>query len=255
MSAFGHVCGRCGALLAPADAVCAGCGEPVPASARAALLGARAEAQAAAGQFEQAAAAVQLVLALPLEAPEAKLWWRKRGSWLRRAGRPALLDEAETAFKRSVECDDADELGHQLWMDLLQSQGRLDEARAEYGRRIKLDPGDAVAARHLASLKLMDDLRSAPPPKLDLPPPKDGFLLKILRPTPPKMLGAGVGALSCVFVLYQSWTGAGAALSLPDGAEGMGSFIKLAMDPWFNVLQIALYGAYIVWGWRSKRAS
>jgi tetratricopeptide (TPR) repeat protein len=239
--------------LAPADPVCGSCGQPVAVAQRLALMAPRAEGYAAAGQYVEAARSAEAVLALPLADPDAKRWWRKRGAWLQRAGRPELLDAAEAALERSVRLDDADDLGHQLWIDLLQRLGRLDKARAWYKARLQADPEDAVAQRQLAALRLLEDFKLAPPPKLNLPEVKDRTLMKALRPTPWKLVCAGAGLLSCVFMLYSDWTGSAAGPPLPDGMESMASIMKLASDPWFNGVQILAYGAYLLWGWRQSR--
>lgn len=243
-------CGRCKGPLAPADSVCAACGEPVAAELRAALLKERAEGLAAEGHFAAAARAAESLLALPLTGADAKLWWRKRAAWLQRAGDPALLDAAEAASLASLRLDDNDDLSHHLWVDLLHRRGRLDEARKEYKGRLEAAPDDAVAKRHLASLRLMEDLKLAPPPKLDLPAVRGGLLMRAVHPTTSKMIAAGAGVLSCLYMLFESWFGTPAAL--PDGAESLGTIMKLAEDPWLNFAQVVIYSAYIFWGWKVR---
>jgi tetratricopeptide (TPR) repeat protein len=236
--------------LAPADSVCAACGEPVAAETRVALLKQRAEGLAGEELFAQAARVLETLLALPLSQADAKLLRRKRGAWLQRSGDPALMDAAEAALLASLRLDDGDDLSHQLWIDLLHRRGRLDEARKEYKSRLEADPDDAVAKRHLVSLRLMDDLKLAPPPKLDLPAVKGGLLMRAVHPTTSKMIAAGTGVLSCLYMLFEGWFGTPAAL--PDGAESLGTIMKLAQDPWLNVAQVVIYSAYIFWGWKVR---
>src|SRR5580700_183147 len=142
-------CARCSNPLALVDTVCSQCGEPVPVEKRLALLSARAEAFAAAGSYAEAARAADGVTALPLAPAEAKLWFRKKGSWLQRAGQDRLLPAAEAALAEVLRLDDADDLSHQLWIDLLHRTGQLDKGRAWYKERLALNPEDAVAKRHL----------------------------------------------------------------------------------------------------------
>jgi tetratricopeptide (TPR) repeat protein len=266
-------CARCAGPLAAADAVCAACGEPVDAVKRASLLAGRAEAFAADGLYAQAARTAETLLALPLPPQDAKLWWRKRGAWLQRAGQPGALDSAEAALHASLLLDDSDDLSHQLWIDLLHRRGSVDKARAEYKARLDRDPADAVAQRHLASLRLMDEIKLAPPPKLNLPPEKDGMLLGYIRPTPWKMITAGSGLLFCVIMLVYGLGSSPQAAPvqpiLPAGGDdamvklagaagdpmaGLGPMMKMAADPLSNIVQIVLYSAYLFWGWKDKHA-
>ena len=243
-------CGACGAALAPADALCPGCGAEVAVAQRAALLGERAEAYARQDRPAEAARAAEAVLALPLSDREAHDWWRKRAAWLARTGVDADLDESERSLRRALELDDGDDLGHQLWIDVLRRLGRLDEATALYQARLTRDPSDAAAARHLAALKLMRQMQDLPLPKLDLPPPKPGLFERALRPTTGKMVAAAVGVVSCGAMLFSA---GGPAPKMPPGAESVQAIAQWVEDPWLNALQVALYGAYLVWGWRSRR--
>lgn len=246
-------CGKCGQALALADMVCASCGEAVPAEKRAAVLGARAEAFADAGQYAEAARAAEAVAALPLPLEGAKLWRRKRGSWLQRAGRPQLLDAAEACLSDALRLDDSDDLSHQLWMDLLQKRGSMDKARAWYKQRLVENPEDAAAKRHLASLRLLEDFKLAAPPKLSIPPAKEGMLMQAIRPNPWKMITVGFGFVSCLYMMVSAWTATGQQPALLEGAESMASIMKLAEDPWFNGFQLLIYGVYLVWGWKELR--
>ena len=248
-------CGRCGAKLAVADEVCVACGEAVPQGLRVALLAKRAQTFADDENYGQAVRSAEALLALSLEPKLAKIWWRKLAAWLQRLGRPEAFEAAEIALMRSVRLDDGDDLSHQLWVDLLQRRGRLETARQYYKGRLGLDPDDAVAARHLASLRLMEDLKLSAPPKLELEPAKRGLLLQALWPTPYKMIGAGIGLLSCLYMLFAAYTGGSGAPVLPDGAESMGSIMKLAEDPVLNGVQILIYGGYLVWGYRERRGA
>jgi tetratricopeptide (TPR) repeat protein len=272
MNADENRCGRCAGPLAAADAVCPACGEPVDAGKRASLLASRADALAADGLYAQAARSAETLLALPLAPQDAKLWWRKRAAWLQRGGQPGALDAAEAALHESLRLDDGDDLSHQLWIDLLQRRGSLEKARQEYKARLDRDPADAVAQRHLASLRLMDEIKLAPPPKLNLPPEKDGMLLGYIRPTPWKMITVGSGLLFCVIMLVYglgSPSQAAPALpSLPAGGDdamvklagsagdpmaSLGPMMKMAADPLSNIIQIVLYSAYLFWGWKERK--
>jgi len=265
-------CARCAGPLAAADTVCAACGEPVDAFKRAKLLAGRADALAADELYAQAARTAETLLALPLQPQDAKLWWRKRAAWLQRAGQPGALDAAETALHASLLLDDSDDLSHQLWIDLLHRRGSLDKARAEYKARLDKDPDDAVAQRHLASLRLMDEIKLAPPPKLNLPPEKDGMLLGYIRPTPWKMITVGSGLLFCVIMLVYGLSSSSQAAPvqavLPAGGDdamvrlagaagdpmaGLGPIMKMAADPMSNIIQIVLYAAYLFWGWKDRK--
>jgi tetratricopeptide (TPR) repeat protein len=252
MSAAALGCGRCGALLAPADAVCMACGEPVPVALRASVLGQRAEQLAQEGAYAQAARAVDGILALPLGSEEAIRWGRKQALWLQRSGRPADLEAAEVALMRALRLNDADDLSHQLWIDLLHRAGRLETARQEYKGRLAADPQDAVAARHLASLRLMEDLKLAAPPTVDLGSARQGLLVRVLYPTPYKMITAASGLLLCLFMLVAEAFGSASVPKLPDGAEALAPIVKLAEDPMSNLAQVLLYGAYLYWGYRER---
>jgi tetratricopeptide (TPR) repeat protein len=268
-------CARCAGPLAAADSVCAACGEPVAPAKRASLLAGRAEALAKDGLYAQAARTAETLLALPLQPQDAKLWWRKRGAWLQRSEQPGAQDAAEAALHASLLLDDSDDLSHQLWIDLLHRRGSLDKARAEYKARLERNPEDAVAQRHLASLRLMDEIKLAPPPKLNLPPQKDGLLLGYIRPTPWKMITVGSGLLFCVIMLVYGLVsapqiapaqpilplgGAGGddamvklAGAAGDPMAGLGQVMKMATDPMSNVVQIVIYAAYLFWGWKDKQ--
>ncbi len=248
-------CAQCGAPLAPADAACASCGAEVDPASRAALMGPRAEAYAASGAFDAAVRAAGVVLGLPIDASARKVWLRKRAAWAQRTGREGDLERAAADLKEAVVLDDGDPLGHQLRMDLLQRLGRLDEVRAEYAARLERDPEDAVARQHLGALKLMNDLRTAPPPKLDLPPEGNGLFIRMLRPTPSKMVAAGFGALSCLAVLIGGWghkAAGGSAAALGNQVGGLGPLVQALADPWLNALQAVAYSAYLVWGLRRR---
>jgi hypothetical protein len=266
-------CGKCGASLAPADSVCGACGEPVGAEQRFAVLGAKAEAFAADGLFDRAARTAETLLALPLASKDAKIWWRKRGAWLQRTDRPGAMDEAEAVLYASLLLDDKDDLSHQLWIDLLLRQGHLQKARDEYKRRLAEDPGDAVAQRHLSSLRLMDEMKAAPVPKSGMPAEKEGMILAWVKPTPMKMITVGSGILFCVGMLVYGLVASPHAAApvapiLPQGTDeamvklastsddpmaNLSQLMKVASDPWSNIVQILLYSAYLYWGWKEKR--
>jgi tetratricopeptide (TPR) repeat protein len=270
MSVQDHRCARCSNPLALVDSVCPHCGEPVPVASRLAILGARAETLAESGQFAEAARAADAVTALELEPAEAKLWFRKKGAWLQRSGRPDSLAAAERALAEVVRLDDADDLAHQLWMDLLHRTGQLDKARNLYKGRLQRDPEDAVAKRHLAALRLMQDMQLAPSAGMKMPKFEDGFMMKMLRPTTMKMVTVGSGILFCVAMLIYGLVAppeaAPAAVALPVGSDeamiklaggggpsSLGDLMKMAADPWSNLIQIVLYGAYLFWGWRLRK--
>jgi hypothetical protein len=37
------------------------------------------------------------------------------------------------------------------------------------------------------------------------------------------------------------------------GVDEMGSIMKLVNDPWIPGIQMLLFGAYLLWGWRRRR--
>lgn len=252
MSAQPLRCSQCGHLLALVDAACPACGTAVPDEARAALMGARAEGLAENGQYAEAARALDMMLAMDLKPEEAKVWWRKRGAWLQRSGRPGDMDQAEAALAKSLSLDDADGLSHQLWIDLLNRLGRLDKARQWYKERLDKDPADAVAAKQMTVLRMTADFLAAPPPKLNIPKGKDSTLAKMVKPTPWKMVTAGVNLLAALGAMGMSF-GQAEVIKAPEGMEGMQSMLQMATDPWLNGLLALLCGAYLYWGWMENR--
>lgn len=262
-------CAHCGKPLALADRACASCGTPVPPERRLAILAARAEAFAADEDWADAARAAEAVLELAKDGPDAKLWWRKRASWLQRTGQPGLLDPAEAALAEALRLDDGDDLSHQLWIDLLQRRGELDKARGWYKQRLEINPEDGIAKKHLAALRLLADFKIAPPPKLALADSPDGFFMKMLRPTAWKMATAALGLLFCLVMLIHGGGAPPAAAPLaapPPGSDeamvnlaggpagDLGALMKVAADPMSNVVQIVLYALYIFWGVKARRA-
>lgn len=240
-------CSSCSKPLALADKACANCGTPVPPALRTGVLVARAEQQAEAGQYAEAARSLELLLGELSEAKGDKLLWRKRGSWLLRSGKPELMDAAESAFAEALRLDDNDDLSHQLWMDLLNRRGHGEKARAWYEQRLQLNAEDAMAKRQLAILRLTADFKAAPLPKLDIPAGREGLLFRMVKPTPYKLVMAGAGALFALGALISAlFAGQDAAVT---GDAEMGSIINLAMDPWVNGIQAMVFGAYVVWGW------
>jgi tetratricopeptide (TPR) repeat protein len=268
-------CQKCANPLALADTVCPRCATPVPAELRVPLFTARAEAFAAAEQWAEAARAAEVVTSYPMDPKDAKLWWRKRGSWLQRAGDPRLLDAAEAALAEALRLDDGDDLSHQLWIDLLQRRGRLDTARALYKKRLEADPEDAAAKKHLAALRLLEDFKMTGLPKVaGIAEAPDGFFMKLVRPTRGKMVSVGLAlALSIALLtwrlLQQPDAAAPIAAAVPDGVDtvdsitklasnpmdNMGSLMRIASDPTSNILQIVACVAYLYWGWKDRRGA
>jgi tetratricopeptide (TPR) repeat protein len=278
MSTFS--CAACGQALALADTLCPRCGAPVAPERRRALLAERAEALAADGHFNEAARALGAVLDAGAPPDEAKRLWRKRSIWLQKNGDPRQLDEAEACLQRSMELDDADELGHQLWIDLLKQRGHLDRAKAVYQKRLEANPTDAVAAKQLGVIRSVADFLTVAPPKLDFRDDrKPSTLERWIRPTPKKMLTAGVVLLSALAgMLWGLFSGpagpdataaaaAGgglsdaAAIALAQSSSGAASWVgngggplmAMLTDPWINGIQAVLAAAYLWWGWKERR--
>jgi tetratricopeptide (TPR) repeat protein len=270
-------CGACGQALALADASCPRCGAPVAADRRRALLAERAEALAGEGKFAEAARSLGAVLEAGPPPDEAKRLWRKRAIWLQKGGDPRQLDEAETCLQRSVELDDADDLGHHLWIDLLKQRGHLDRAKAVYQKRLDADPEDAVAKRQLGVIRSLADFLTVGPPKVDFQGGrKPSTLERWIRPTPKKMLTAGVVLLSALagmlWGLFAAPADPGAAAAagggLSDAAaialaqsssgaaswmgNGGGPLMQMLTDPWVNGIQAVLAAAYLWWGWKER---
>jgi tetratricopeptide (TPR) repeat protein len=248
-------CSRCQKPLALADERCPACGEAVPAAARRSALLARAEAQAEAGLYVEAARVLETVLGSDLEVAEAKLLWRRRGTWLLRSGRADYLDAAEAALAESLRLDDGDDLSHQLWIDLLTRRGHLDRAKQWYARRLELNPDDAMARRQQQIIRLSEDFKNTPPPTLELETKHPGFFAKLLKPSKGKLVGAALGAVGSLAQLLWIW--------MDDGLDGSGdpgsgvvemaSIAKLAKDPWLPFLQLVVLGTYLFWAWKRRR--
>ena len=277
-------CGQCGGPLALVDAVCPACHTPVPAAGRRALILARAEALAADERWGEAA---RMAVAAPgegLEPAETKRLLRQRAVWLQRQGSPASLEEAQALLKKVVVEDPADNLAHQVWMDLLKRLGRQAEAKAHYQACLALNPDDAVSKRQLSVMRLSADFVSAPPPKLALGNSgKAGTMEKWIKPTPKKMISAGsvvlfglggmvwnffyptaapvaaavaksAGSLSdsAAVALAQSASGPGSWVANPAAAANS-PMMHVLSDPWINGIQVALALAYLWWGWKDRR--
>lgn len=252
---YQHLCRQCGKPLALADSVCSACGAPVPAADRRRLLLGRAEAQAEAGNYAEAARQLEAVLRDEIPAQEARLLWRKRGAWLQRAGRPELLDAAEASLAEALRLDDSDDLSHQLWIDLLNKRGMLDKARAWYAQRVQADPDDGMAHRQLSIIKLSVDFKTAPKPKLDLDPGHEGLFAKALKPSGLKMASAGLGLVVNGVLMVRALAMPPAGIS-GDEASGVGqfsAFMGLLNDPWMPGIQVVLCGAYLLWCWKARR--
>lgn len=248
-------CRQCGGPLALADLACGACAAPVPAEDRRESLLSRAQGQFDAGQFAEAARSLEILLQGPVPPEEARLLWRKRGAWLQRAQRPELLDAAEAALAESLRLDDADDLSHQLWIDLLTKRGTVEKARQWYAQRLQLRPEDAMAARQLLVIKLSADFKAAPPPKLDLPPEAaGGSLYRLLKPSPSKTAAAGLGLLVNGALAVRAAFSAPAVVGDPsDGLAQVGSFMQLLNDPWLPGLQALACAAYLFWAWKAPR--
>ena len=270
-------CGACGQALALADSQCPRCGVPVDPARRRALLAGRAEALAADGHYNEAARALGAVLEAGAPPDEAKKLWRKRSIWLQKGGDARHADEAEACLQRSMELDDADELGHQLWIDLLKQRGHLDRAKSVYEKRLAADPMDAVAMRQLAVIRSVADFLTAPRPKVSMEEGrKPGLLERWIKPTPKKMLTAGsvlvfgLGGMVYGFfsapVAPAAQAAAGglsdaAAVALAQSSSGAASWagggggplMQALSDPWINGIQVLLAAAYLWWGFKERR--
>lgn len=251
-----HVCRHCGRPLALADQACAACGEAVPLEDRRRLLMERAEGFAQGGQFAEAARSLEGLLKLELPADEARLLWRKRGVWLMRSARPELLDAAEAALAEALRLDDADDLSHQLWIDLLVKRGTADKARAWYAQRLQLQPADAMAARQMQILKLAADFKAAPPPKLALASGEGrGLFQRMLKPSPLKTGAVSLGLLGNGALMLRALMQRGPVVSGDPGSgvEQLGSVLAILNDPWLPGVQAAICAGYLVWAWRRGR--
>lgn len=249
-------CDQCGKPLALADKACPACGAAVDPVARRRLLLGRAEALAERGQFAEAARSLEDVLRQELEPAEAKLLWRKRGVWLLRSGRGDLLDAAEAALAEALRLDDADDLSHQLWIDLLVRRGTSEKAREWYRQRLALQPEDAMATRQLQVLKLSADFKAAPLPKLDLPAEGGkGIFYKLLKPSPTKRAGAALGLLFNGGLTIRALMAPSLAISGDpgSGADQLGSVVQLLNDPWLPGVQALMFAAYLIWSWKAAR--
>lgn len=249
-----HRCEQCSQPLALADLACSACGHPVPAEARLLRLQERADGLAEAGQYQEAARALEGALQSGPPAEAAKLLWRKRGVWLLRAKRPELLDAAEAALAESLRLDDADEMSHQLWIDLLGRRGFLEKGRGWYEQRLQGRPDDLVAQKQLKLIKLAEDFKSAPLPKLDLPPEHgNGYFFRLLTPTPYKMAVAFIGLLMSLYLLIQTLNVPSVPGLEAEGIETYGSIVRMVNDPWLNGAQSLACAAYLVWAWSRRR--
>lgn len=251
-------CGKCGNGLAMADEHCPACGEPVPSSARRAVLVERATALADQGDYVGASRALEPVLKqADLEAAEAKLFWRKRGSWLLRARDESLLDGAEAALAESLRLDDADDLSHQLWIDLLAKRGHLEKAKAWYAQRLQLNPDDVMAQRQQQIIRLSADFKAAPLPTLSIPESREGLFIRAFKPNAGKMITAALVLLFTLYQLYTTATGGGVMGALKNdplmGSDQMGGIVNALMDPWLAGFQAVAAAAYLFWGWRIRR--
>ena len=244
MSALDLRCEQCGHALALADERCASCGLEVPLERRQARMVARAESLAEAENFREAARALEAPLkTAPPE--QAKLLWRKRGGWLRRAGDPALLDQAEAALAESLRLDDNDDMSHQVWMDLLQSRGLLDKARGWYHQRLQANPEDQMAKRQMAILRLSADFKTATPPKLAIPESgKPGLFSRLLKPSKGKLATAWITAITSGIQAGYAFSPGGHAL---DNVPELGAIGPMLNDPWTPTLITVLAVAYLVW--------
>jgi tetratricopeptide (TPR) repeat protein len=252
---YEHRCRQCGKHLALADLTCSACGEPVPAADRRRLLQDRAESLAEAGNYAEAARSMEAVLRQEIPAEEARFLWRKRGIWLQRTGRPELLDAAEASLAEALRLGDNDDLSHQLWIDLLSKRGYLEKARAWYGHRLELNPGDVMAQRQLSIIKLSADFKSAPRPKLELETGRQSLFAKAFKPTNLKVGGAAINVLVNAVLWLRALSAAPAGIS-GDEASGVGqfsAFLGILNDPWLPGIQVLLFGAYLIWAWRVRR--
>ncbi|HXC64565.1 MAG TPA: hypothetical protein VNZ67_09405 [bacterium] len=272
-------CGACGQALALADLQCSRCGAPVDPERRRALIVQRADGLADDGHFAEAARALAPAFESAPPPGEAKRLWRKRAIWLQKGGDARQMDEAEACLQKSVELDDADDLGHHLWIDLLKQRGHLDRAKAYYQKRLEANPEDAVAKRQLGVIRSVADFLTQAPPKLDLEGDrKPSTLEKWIRPTPKKMLIAGATVLmSLGGMLWGLFNSAGpetvaaagsggglgdaAAIALAQSSSGAaswagggaGGLMQVLSDPWVNGIQLALAAAYLWWGYKDRR--
>jgi hypothetical protein len=275
-------CSQCNSPLALADAVCPACRTPVPAEARRALMLGRADALAGQERWGEAA---RSLAGLPVDGQpvaEVKRVLRLRALWLQKSGAPGALDEAEATLAQVVALDQADDLSHHAWMDLLKRRGRLDAAKAHYQGRLAQDPLDAVAKRQMSVLRLSEDMLLAPAPKLALgtDPPK-GLFAKMIHPTRSKMLTAGSVVVFCLGSMIWGLFNApatpvapaaaaaaapdslsdSAAIALATSSSGPGSWVgggnsqmmSVLTDPWINGIQLLLALAYLWWGWKERR--
>jgi tetratricopeptide (TPR) repeat protein len=273
-------CGACGQPLALADLQCSRCGAPVDPERRRALMLQRADGLAEDGRFSEAARALAPALESNPPAAEAKKLWRKRAIWLQKGGDARQMDEAEACLQKSMELDDADDLGHHLWIDLLKQRGHLDRAKAYYQKRLDAAPEDAVAKRQLGVIRSVADFLTQAPPKLNLEGDrKPSTLEKWIRPTPKKMLIAAATLLmslgGILWGLFSSPAGpdavgaAGsggglgdaAAIALAQSSSGAASWAggggaglaQMLTDPWINGIQLVLAAAYLWWGYKERR--
>lgn len=260
-------CQKCGQNLAMAESQCSACGTAVPVAQRLAVLLPRAEAFAEQESFAEAARALEPALALALEPAEAKKLWRKKGVWMRKAAvdQPELLDGAEAALGESLRLDDADDLSHQVWIDLLVQRGFGEKARSWYQQRLQLNPDDAMAKRQMLVLKLASDFKAQPRPQsqLDLGQEPDNIFWRMVVPTPGKAYAMGAsGLVSLGIALYAAISPAGpppaaAAPVDPDLASAMAAnpaqLMSGLMDPWTNLVAAALCGAYVYWAYTRRK--
>ena len=173
--------------------------------------------------------------------------------------------------------DQSDDLSHHAWMDVLKRRGRLDVAKAHYQGRLAQDPLDAVAMHQMSVLRLSEDmLLAAPQAKFNVPEIKGGLLQRWLRPTPYKMIVAGVtllaslgglvwglinGPAAAAPAVAGSMTDAGAVAAAAEasgplasmGLGGGGPLMAMLSDPWLNLGQALLMAAYLYWGWKERR--
>ncbi len=263
---IGLQCEKCGHALALADAVCSACGNAVPAELRLKLILPRAEAFAADERFADAARALEPALALSLDAAQLKGLWRKKGVWLRKAAveQPLLLDAAEAALAEALRLDDADELSHQVWIDLLVQRDYAEKARAWYQQRLQLNPDDAVAKKQMLVLKLAADFKSQPRPKsqLDVTVEPTNFLWRSVVPTPLKTWVIGLGGLPSLWIALRGYLSGpaaaveGVALD-PEVADALvvdpGQMMALLADPGANLFNAIFAGAYVYWAYTRKK--
>ncbi|HXG24373.1 MAG TPA: tetratricopeptide repeat protein [Chthonomonadales bacterium] len=171
------------------------------------------------------------------EEKEKADWLLRRANLARRRGQ---YREAEQACREAIELTPADAVALELYGDILQSCGRVDDALYAYDQAKKADPGRATAEKKYAELRLMQD-REAELLRREYIPrnPKVAVLFTALFPGGGQLYngeaakGFLIAVTMLILVLILGWT----PLGFP-GAEEKG------ITPWlvlFTLLALAVY--------------